>query len=385
MGLESENFLKDYCGVLGIVGPKFAADYVAASLEFLQHRGQDSAGVVSFDKETRRFYPHRDVGLVAEVFTKDRGYTPGSLPGNVAIGHVRYSTAGSNIKIDAQPIINPSSSTAMCHNGDITNPELLEKILNENSVTPSGRCDVEYLLHIQSIFLNEKLSKGSEINVDLIKEATIDVMKTVKGAYSVLELIGNHFVAFRDPLGFKPLVMGETTFSGEKTYGFASESLPLTQMGFDHKTIKDIPAGNCVILMDGKKPQMFELCTAQNIGYVNKTAHSSFEFAYFSNGGSWIDNSSMSDVRHNLGISVMNRFLKKGHEFDVIAYSPDTSRPAAAGASSVTGVPFDGRIIIKNRYESRRSFIQPRETIGYIVDRKLILNPWRAKKRMAIF
>lgn len=373
MGLESDEFLNDECGVLGIVGIDHAADYVVSALEFLQHRGQASAGVVSWTGE--RFRKHRKQGLVAEVFSDYK-----SLEGKIAIAHVRYPTAGSEAEL--QPVIGTCPAIAKCHNGDVTNVPEIKKILFDERIVPSSEVDVEYLLHIQSKYLREHQSL---LTADNIIKSLKYTMTVVRGAYSVLEIAQDKFVAYRDPLGFKPLVFAEKTIKGQKVYGFASESSPLTQLGFDLATFDDVKPGEAIIIEPEQAPQRFQVLTAKDLGYQQNTAFCGFEYAYFADVTSKFNGRSVAEVRSELGKRLIKRFLAKGYEVDVITCIPDTARAAALGASIASGIPYNDSIIVKNRYAGAiRSFIEPKTKIGYVVDRKFKFNSWLMIPRIVI-
>lgn len=308
------------CGIVGV--HQGNSKQVYAGLYALQHRGQDSTGILSFDDG--QFNLWKDRGLVSEVFTEEAFR---KLSGNTAIGQVRYPTIGSDFKRDAQPFfIESPLKMGIVHNGNIANYSKLRK-----EYTLSSWCDVELLLHM----LVKELKNNDDV-FDSVEE----VMKEANGSYSTLCLLEDgSLLAFRDPFALRPFVHGGGMF--------ASESIALDLVGKELEG--DVRGGECILMKDGEveKKQL-----------VKETPrHCMFEFVYFSRPDSVQQGKSVYEIRFNLGRELAKRFDK---EADVVVPVPDTSRAAAAGFSKETGIPYrEG--LIKNRYVGR-TFIMPDQT-----------------------
>ncbi len=321
------------CGIVGIIGRETASALVYTGLLTIQHRGQDAAGIASFDT---RFHIHKGQGLVSSVFTEKN---LDKLTGSMAIGQVRYPTVGRGEPEDAQPFyVNVPYGIAMVHNGNVVNlSELKENLLRDKRRRLDSNSDVEAILNVFADALMEINSPAPPSIFTAVRK----VFDTVQGAYSVLALIGDAgLLAFRDPSGIRPLVMGRGP-SGE--YAFASESAALDTMGMVLE--RDIEAGEVVFVdRDGNFWNWSDCSVAP------KTCI--FEYVYFARPDSVIDGRSVYHTRISLGELLAEEVKKAGVEPDVVIPIPETSRPAALGLANRLGLPYrEG--LIKNAYIGR--------------------------------
>lgn len=328
------NSLHEECGVFGIFENR--TTYVAQSaylgLFALQHRGQESCGIAVNDDGV--FSHHRGDGLVPDVFTKER--LDGLGMGNMAIGHVRYSTTGGKNLNNIQPLVirHIKGNLAVAHNGNLVNAAELRRNFELGGAIFHGTSDTESIAY--SIVLERLTSKSTE-------EAVEKVMKHLKGAYSCLVMTATKLIAFRDPFGFRPLCIGKTN---DGAYIVASESCALDTVGAEF--IRDIMPGEIVtISTEGIKSNKAHC-------HKNKGAMCVFEYIYFARPDSVMEGSSVQHARMKAG-----EFLAKESpvKADVVIGVPDSGLDAALGYSLESGIPY-GVGFIKNRYIGR-SFIQP--------------------------
>ncbi len=325
--------LKDKCGVFGIFGHKEAAYLTYLGLYALQHRGEESAGIVSSDG--RKMYSHRSMGHVQDVFSEN---TLASLAGNRAIGHVRYSTTGSSNLKNAQPILVDYSrgEVAIGHNGNIVNADILRSELEAYGSIFQTTTDSEIIIHL--------MAKPSLRNIE---EGIMDALDRVKGAYSLVLLTHDFLIAARDPQGFRPLWLGKK----DGATLVASETCAFDIM--EAEAIREINPGEVVIISEnGVKSR--ELPQEPGVRH----AHCVFEHVYFSRPDSKIFGESVHLVRQKLG-----RELAKEHPVsaDVVIPVPDSGNSAALGFSQESGIPLEYGII-RNHYVGR-TFIQPSQGI----------------------
>jgi len=334
---------EEACGVFGIYAPgEDVSRLTYFGLHALQHRGQESAGMAVSDGQTIIIY--KDMGLLTQVFDERN---LGTLQGDIAIGHVRYSTTGSTHWENAQPVYKTFSggSLALAHNGNLINTQELRSALKGNGRRFRSTSDSEVIASL----IASNADKGME---NAIKET----MKHIKGAYSVIILTENKLFAIRDPYGIRPLVIGRR---GEH-YIVASESCALDIVGADY--IRDVNPGELVIIdgdglrsEEGIKPGKLSLCI--------------FEFIYFARPDTELFGRLLYNAREAMG-----RELAKEApcEADMVIGVPDSGVPAAIGYSQQSGIPYrEG--LVKNRYIGR-TFIQPTQMIRQ-VGIKLKLNP----------
>ncbi len=336
------------CGLVGIVAGKNVAPDIYDALTVLQHRGQDAAGIMTCDRG--RFSLRKSEGLVRDVFRQQHMQR---LEGNVGIGHVRYPTAGSSGPALAQPFyVNSPYGIALAHNGNLTNAEQLGKELFEDDLRHLNTdSDSEVLLNVFAHELQTlgKLSPGPED----IFAAVGAVHKRCRGGYAAVSLIVDHgVVGFRDPLGIRPLVVGERTGKdGKKVHMIASESVALDVLGFS--LLGDVAPGEAVFIdMEG------QLHRRQCAQYSNLTP-CIFEHVYFARPDSMMDGISVYKTRMRQGAALAKKVRRERPDLhiDVVIPIPDTSRIAGQSMAYELGIKFrEG--FMKNRYIGR-TFIMP--------------------------
>lgn len=335
----------DECGVFGVYGHPEAANLTYLGLHALQHRGQEGAGICSSDGKT--LYIEKSMGLVADVFTEKRLKR---LAGEIAIGHNRYSTAGSSVLKNVQPIMVNFSlgSLAIAHNGNLVNALELRKELENNGAIFQSTSDSEVVVHL----IATSRQKGLE-------ERIIDSLNKLYGAFSLLIMSEDKLIAVRDPYGFRPLSIGR--FDG--AYVIASETCAFDLIGATY--VRDIEPGEMVII-DSNGIESIKAMHHQ------RRAFCIFEFIYFSRPDSYIFGyQNVNTVRKELGRRLA---VEKPAEADLVIPVPDSGVPAALGYSEQSGIPFDFGLI-RNHYVGR-TFIEPRQSIRHF-GVKLKLNPVR--------
>lgn len=335
------------CGIVGIVGKSNVSGALYDALTVLQHRGQDSAGIVTCHQGL--MHQHKANGLVRDVF---RTRHMESLVGNMGIGHVRYPTAGSDSPDLAQPFyVNTPYGISLAHNGNLTNAEQLSEELYKSDLRHLNTdSDTEVLLNIFAHELQSlgKLKPGPEDVFAAVKA----VHRRCRGGYAVCALIADYGVlGFRDPMGIRPVVYGERDAEGGKEYMIASESAALSVMGF--KLIRDLKPGEAIYIdVDGE----VHCCQCAD---APRLVPCIFEHVYFARPDSIIDGVSVYKARLRQGERLAQKVLRlrPEHDIDVVIPIPDTSRVAAQALSYSLGVKFrEG--LMKNRYIGR-TFIMP--------------------------
>ncbi len=322
---------REFCGVVGIsLQGKGAAPYLYRGLRALQHRGQESAGIATTSHGV--LHHRKGMGLVHEIFSRE---LLEALRGPVGIGHVRYSTTGTSDLENAQPIVVKlkDDEAAIAHNGDIVNFERVRRRLQAQGVEFLGSADTETMAQMIAVEYGRTRDLDSAI-----RRACGELI----GGYAVVMVMGNRVVAFRDPLGIRPLVLG--TVDGG--VAVASESVALELMG--GQLTRDVLPGEVVVLEKGQVAHSSRMATN------GERAHCMFEWVYFSRPDSVVDERSVYDVRHRIG----QRLAQESPvEADVVMPVPDSSRPQALGFSEVAGIPY-AEGLIKNRFVER-TFILP--------------------------
>ncbi len=327
--------IKEECGVFGIYseqrGPVSASAYFA--LYALQHRGQESCGIVVNDDGVMR--THRDIGLVPEVFTADALAKLGE--GNMAVGHVRYSTTGGQSRTNAQPLViqHVKGKMVLAHNGNLVNAGALREELEMGGAIFHSTNDTEVIAYIIT---------QARINTPSIETALEQAMHRIKGAYSLIVMSPQKLIAARDPNGFRPLCMGKRG----SDIVFASESCALDSLGAEF--VRDLDPGE-IVVVDKKKGlrSIRTHCTEGNKGNLCV-----FEFIYFARPDSVIEGASVHGARLRAGAYLA---LEHPVQADVVVGVPDSGLDAAIGYSRQSGIPY-GIGLIKNRYVGR-TFIQP--------------------------
>lgn len=323
--------LKHECGVFGIVGDADAARLAYLGLHALQHRGQDGAGIVSRDEG--RLYEHRGHGAVHEVFHES---TMDALPGQAAIGHVRYATAGGNELANVQPFLVrwKEGQLAICHNGNLTNAEVLRDDLEAQGAIFGRTSDTEVIVHLLA-------SSDQKTLVNRL----VDALGRVEGAWCVLVLTGDKLVAARDPWGFRPLVLGQR---GE-SFVVASETCALDFV--QARFIREIEPGEMVIL-DGEGITSLR-------PFVRRPRRACiFEQVYFARPDSTLFGFDVYPARTRMGAMLARRFPVKA---DVVIAVPDSGVPAALGYAAEAGIPYE--IGLLRSHHIGRTFIEPTQRI----------------------
>lgn len=335
------------CGIVGIAGAEPVNQRLYDALLVLQHRGQDAAGIFTYDRD--RLCSRKAIGLVRDVFRAEHMLR---LGGNTGIAHVRYPTAGRFTAAEAQPFYtNSPYGVSLAHNGNLTNTtELKRQLFEEDLRQCTTDSDSEVLLNVLANELHRE--RRFRLTSSEIFDAVSRVVHRVRGAYAVVAMIGSHgLLAFRDPHGIRPLAMGRRTSNGRTEVMFASESVALDALGFGD--VEDVLPGEAVFVdFDGNVVR--RLCASNPV-------HTPclFEFVYLARPDSKIDGISVHKTRARMGIRLAHKILRErpDHGIDVVIPIPDTSRTAALELAQVLGVKYSEGFI-KNRYIGR-TFIMP--------------------------
>ncbi|MDN7124703.1 amidophosphoribosyltransferase [Pseudidiomarina sp. 1APP75-32.1] len=339
------------CGIVGIVGKDPVNQALYDSLTMLQHRGQDAAGIMTVHNNTLRL--RKANGLVRDVFHTRHMHR---LAGRVGIGHVRYPTAGSSSSAEAQPFyVNSPFGIAMAHNGNLTNAEQLqEQLFAKARRHINTTSDSEILLNI---FAHELYQQQSlQLTPDDVFATVSRVHRQIRGAYAVVAMIiGHGVVAFRDPWGIRPLVLGQRETANGNEYIVASESVAIDGTGF--KYVRDVEPGEAIyITEDG---ELYSRQCADNPQHVPCI----FEYVYFARPDSFIDKISVYASRVNMGRKLGEK-IKRDYadlDIDVVIPIPETSCDIALEMANVLGLPYR-QGFVKNRYIGR-TFIMPGQTL----------------------
>ena len=319
------------CGIVGIYNVPEASKIAALGIHGLQHRGQEGAGIISYDKE---FHIHGDYGRVDHIFSSDKVIK--NLPGDTAIGHVRYSTTGGTGKSNVQPLFYnlDFGGFAIAHNGDFTDSEYWRDKLSKEGAIFQTSTDTEIIPHLIA------RTKG----IDPV-DRLLTVLNKVNGAFSIIALMDNKLVVARDPYGFRPLVIGQY----EEGYAIASETCALDLIGATN--IKTVEPGEVIIFGNGKKETF----------YLDKkvTKHFCiFEHIYFSRPDSVIDNQLVYEVRKRIG----EELAKESYvESDMIVPVPDSGMASALGYANQSKIPFE--LGLTRSHYKGRTFIEPTQKI----------------------
>ncbi|MBL9021237.1 MAG: amidophosphoribosyltransferase [Myxococcales bacterium] len=341
------------CGVFGVWGHPEAANLTYLGLHALQHRGQESAGIASTDRE--RLYAHRVMGLVQAGFSSRE---LGELKGDAAIGHVRYSTAGTSHLKNAQPLAvdYASGSIALGHNGNLTNHDALRAELEAaGSIFQSGT-DTETIIHL---FARSKMAG--------VEDRLVDALRKVEGAYSLLLLSERKMIAVRDPMGIRPLVLGKMRRGDREVALVASEPTSFDLIGGE--MVRDVRPGEVLVFDDEGMRSFFP--------FEQKTrAMCLFEYVYFARPDANLEGASVYEVRKELGRRLAEEHpLPAGADDGIVVPVPDSGVPAAIGFAEASGLSFQMGLI-RSHYVGR-TFIEPQDSIRHFGVR-LKLNPNRA-------
>ena len=337
------------CGIVGIVSKSPVNQLLYDGLMVLQHRGQDAAGIVTADGRT--FHMHKDKGLVRDVFrTRDmRGLT-----GNMGIAHCRYPTAGSAASAaESQPFyVNSPFGIVLGHNGNLVNTaELQRELFQDDLRHVNTNSDSEVLLNVLAHELTQS-ARGQRLDPDAIFAAVAGVHRRARGAYAIVAMIAGYgLLAFRDPHGIRPLIIGKHESENGVEFMVASESVALNTLGFE--IMRDVAPGEAILI--DTSGNFFSRQCAQNAS-LNPCI---FEYVYLARPDSVIDGISVYETRALMGRSLAEKIKRErpNIEIDVVIPIPDTSRPSAVEVAQVLGVKYrEG--FIKNRYIGR-TFIMP--------------------------
>ena len=341
--------LHEECGVVAIYGHPEASNLAYLGLYALQHRGQESAGICSSDG--RQIHCHKSMGHVADIFTPE---VLGRLPGDHAIGHTRYSTAGDTVLLNAQPfsVACNKGKIAVAHNGNITNAAELRRELEREGSIFQASSDTEVILHLVARSRERTLSAA-------LREALLQL----QGAFSLVFLAEDRILVARDPHGFRPLAFGQMELQGGGIcYVFASETCAFDLINAVY--IGDVEPGEMIIAGP-------EGMTRERYAPVRDRAHCVFEHVYFARPDSIVFGRAVQESRENLG-----RLLAREHPVnaDVVVPVPDSGVAAAIGFAAEANIPFR-QALIRNHYVGR-TFIEPSQAIRDF-GVKLKLNPVR--------
>lgn len=334
------------CGIVGITGSQDASSSVHQGLLILQHRGQDSAGIISHDQSTSKFHTHKDLGQVSQVFN---GNQLQKLTGDTALGHTRYSTIGDIKDCDLQPMmVSYPYAIAMAHNGNLSNCAELKTEMTQSQHFFTSDNDLEVILHL----ITQSLMKASgETFFDKLCVATKSVIDKAEGGFSVIGTIGGEgFMAFRDRFGIRPLVYGVKRNPDQSlSYCFASETSVLNFL--DYQVIGEVGAGELILVRPDGQLLKRDLTKSGSLPCM-------FEWIYFAGAESSIANRSVYQTRLQLGKQLGAKVLAENfrEKIDVVVPVPDTSRASAIAMSEQLDLPYR-EVLIKNRYV-QRSFIQ---------------------------
>jgi len=321
--------IHEECGIFGIHGDSLSASDVYYGLFSLQHRGQESCGIATNDDASIECV--KGMGLVSDVLSSDKIK---NLKGDIAIGHVRYSTAGGSVPENAQPIVTQYSkgTLSIAHNGNLTNAFELKKELEDKGAIFHTTTDSEVIAYLIA-------SKRSV--TPSVEEAVKEVMHLIKGGYALLVMSPRKLIAARDPFGLKPLVMGKL----DEAIIFCSETCALEAVGAEF--IRDINPGEIVVVEDGN-------ITSIDSGIKRGMKKCVFEYIYFARPDSVIDGISVAQARREAG-----RILARKHpcDCDIVIGVPESGIDAALGFSAESGIPYE-KGFVKNSYVGR-TFIKP--------------------------
>jgi amidophosphoribosyltransferase len=323
---------KHYCGVFGVYGHPNAAELTYYGLYALQHRGQESAGIVTSDG--KQFHTHKGMGLVSQIF---RGNILHDLAGKMAVGHTRYSTTGSSLLQNAQPFIAPCARgpIAVAHNGNLTNAAQLRDELEARGSILQTTVDSEIILHLMA----HPSENGHGNNL-------MHAIRRIEGAYSLVIMTNHELIGVRDPHGFRPLSIGKI----DNAWVLASETCAFDLI--HAKFVRDVEPGEIVVInQDG-------LSSIQAFPEHERRAFCIFEYVYFARPDSTIANRNVYKVRVEMGRQLAREFPISA---DVVIPVPDSGNCAALGYSLESGIPFE-MAFVRNHYVGR-SFLQPSQLI----------------------
>ncbi len=335
------------CGLIAVSGYRDVIQDLYDGLIVLQHRGQDAAGIVTYDNQ---FHLKKSNGMVRDVFHSS---SLARLKGPMGIGHVRYPTAGCSSEFEAQPFfVNSPFGMALAHNGNLTNADQLSREIREQDYRHlNTTSDSEVLLNIFSLALRK--TRPHHLTAEHVFRAAKTVFRRAKGAYSAVALIGGHgIVGFRDPHGIRPLQLGKRKYGMKDEYMIASENTVFKAL--DYEFVRDIRPGE-VIFID-RHNKLHSRVVRQGV-----LSPCIFEWVYLAAPDSTIDGVNVYKARVRMGEALATQIKKSGIHIDSIIPIPDTGRPAAAGLADKLKIRYrEG--FVKNRYIGR-TFIMPGQNV----------------------
>jgi amidophosphoribosyltransferase len=338
------------CGFFGIVSSREVVADCYDALLSLQHRGQDAAGILTYDEGYNQIRLEKGVGLVRDAFSPEALQR---LHGHVGLAHTRYPTVGGGSRDDAQPFLcNAPFGIGVVHNGNLTNFHALREELFARSGRYIGSaCDAEVLLNVLADELQD--CRARVLEAEDVFAAVAGVFRRAQGAYSAAAMVaGQGLVAFRDPMGIRPIVMGTRHGpGGQPEFAFASESATLSLLGFGE--IEDVQAGEAVWVDPGRRVYRRRLVEAVHHPCI-------FEWVYLARPDALLEGVSVYQARQRAGAHLARRWAEEGPPTDVIMPVPDSARSAAQEMAGILGIPYrEG--LVKNRYVGR-TFIMPGRT-----------------------
>jgi amidophosphoribosyltransferase len=330
-----DDHLGEECGLFGIFGYADAAAHTALGLHALQHRGQEAVGMVTFNGE--HFHSHRALGLVGDNFNSEDVIR--RLPGDLAIGHVRYSTTGGTVLRNVQPLFADFEfgGLAIAHNGNLTNAYSVRKSLVRHGCIFQSTMDTEVIIHL--------IATSRQTTV---VDRMIDALRQVEGAYSLVALTATQLIGLRDRMGVRPLVLGRI----DGAYILASESCAFDIIGAEF--VRDVEPGEIVIIERDGVRSVKPFVPAKQRFCI-------FEYIYFARPDSVVEDKNVYEVRKRIGAEL----ARESHvETDMVVPVPDSGVPAAIGYAEEAGAPFEMGII-RNHYVGR-TFIEPTSQIRHL-------------------
>lgn len=334
--IGDDDKLREECAIFGMYGHTDAAAYASLGLHAMQHRGQEGAGIVTYDEDQDRFHAHRENGQVADVFGDP--LVMKELVGSSAIGHNRYSTSGDTMRRNVQPLFADLSfgGLSLAHNGNLTNAlALRDELVGEGSIFQSTT-DTEVIVHLMAT------------NQGTVVQRLVQTLRRIEGAYSLVLLTRKKLIGVRDPSGVRPLVLGKV---GD-AYVLSSETVGLDIIGADY--VRDIEPGEMVVITSDGLESLFPFD-------ARPTKFCIFEYVYFSRPDSIFDGRSVYNARKRIGAELAK---EAPVDVDVIVPIPDSGVPSAIGYAEQAGLPFEYGII-RNHYVGR-TFIEPSDEIRHL-------------------
>ncbi len=332
---DDDDKFHDECGVFGIYGHSDAAALTALGLHALQHRGQEAAGIVTFDGD--QFFIERHIGLVGDIFTKKS--VMDRLKGARGVGHVRYATTGGSGIRNVQPLFAElaDGGFAIAHNGNITNAMTAQRTLQNLGAIFSSTSDTETILHLVAV--SKERDAVSRV---------VDALKKLEGAFSLVCLTSKKMIGVRDPLGLRPLVIGDL----DGAYVLASETCALDIIGA--RFVRDVKPGEMIVVTEAGLQSLFPFEQAASRFCI-------FEYVYFARPDSSIEGRNVYEIRREIGRELAR---ENSVDADMVVPVPDSGVPAAIGYAQVANLPFELGII-RNHYVGR-TFISPGDAIRHM-------------------